>query len=201
MLICVVDGWAACFVISVCHFVPMLWWSSWDNPSSCVYIAVLYTFISHPSWQHSSYIVWESLFIAPVICITIICQNNSDVATSCQLSYIISLFYIWCAQAFLMRHSLGFCLGMLMFDCTFPSVMLCKRHAESIWLAGSQSVLTLWSLCFWLINHATVISSKPWTLTDTNYHEASLACSETAWVESSSVQVKPTVFQNSASVD
>lgn len=51
------------------------------------------------------------------------------------------------------------------------------RHTY-IRLAGSRSALTLWSLCFWLINHSTVISSKPQTLTNTNYHEASFACSE-----------------------
>lgn len=66
-----------------------------------------------------------------------------------------------------------------MSDCTVPFMILCRRHAESIWLAASQSVLTLWSLCFWLINHATVILSRPQTLTDTNCHEASLAYSET----------------------
>lgn len=33
----------------------------------------------------------------------------------------------------------------------------CRVH---IWLAERQSMLPLWSHCFWLINHATVISSK-----------------------------------------
>lgn len=40
--------------------------------------------------------------------------------------------------------------------------------------------------------------ARPRTLTDTNYHEASLAGAETAWVGNSSVQVKLTVCSRAA---
>lgn len=49
-----------------------------------------------------------------------------------------------------------------------------------------------------LINHATVVSSTPQTLTDTNYHEVSLAGSEAAWAGLSALQVKPTVMSSVA---
>lgn len=161
MPICLADGLRLCLLCDFSLSV-LCQWSPWDNPDcsfSCVYIAVFHIY----QWQHSCFrLCGRAFFIPPVMCITVTCQHNS-----------ISCLKMWHARNVL-KLSWWFCLCR-----TARYLSLCDAEQEPctvhIWLAESQSMLTLWSLCCWLINQTTVISSKLRTLTDTNYHEASLA--------------------------